>query len=59
MAMSEVDPTLERALPPLAEPAVRERDDATWLGLGASALLLAGAVALGGSAAADLDFRPS
>jgi chemotaxis protein MotA len=56
MAMSEVDPTLERALPPLAEPAVRERDDATWLGLGASALLLAGAVALGGSAAAYLDF---
>jgi chemotaxis protein MotA len=55
MAMTDAEPSLDRA--PLAYVPMRgrERDDATWLGLGASVLLLLSAAALGGSIAAYAD----
>jgi chemotaxis protein MotA len=54
MVMSEAEPS-DRAIRAHAAPRRRERDDATWVGLGASALLLLAAVALGGSLAAYVD----
>jgi chemotaxis protein MotA len=56
MAMTEAEPGIERILTDVpGERRPRERDDATWIGLGASALLLIAAAAVGGSLAAYVD----
>ena len=55
MSLSDTEHSIEILAPaPSGQPG-RERDGATWLGLGAAALLLLGAMALGGSLLAYLD----
>ncbi len=56
MTMNEAEPAFARPEREAAAPRkLRERDGATWFGLGGAALLLLGAMALGGSLAAYAD----